>query len=89
MSDETIRRPESSPEDMQNALPGGVPMGRWKEGLLIRWHHANTGFEVCSKLVPPHGEGRPGRAQNYLHGNVAHDQARSDEHVNSHSVGQR
>ena len=25
----------SSPEDIQNALTGGVPMGRWKEGLLF------------------------------------------------------
>ena len=25
----------SSPEDMKNALTGGVPNGRWKEGLMF------------------------------------------------------
>ena len=26
----------SDPEDIQNALSGGVPMGRWKEGLMFQ-----------------------------------------------------
>ncbi len=33
MSDEP--REPSSPEELQRALTGGIPMGRWKEGLLF------------------------------------------------------
>ena len=35
MSDQDL--PISSPEDIEKVLTGGVPMGRWKEGLLPKW----------------------------------------------------
>lgn len=46
MSDDIEKRPESSPEDIQNVLHGGVTMGRWKEGLLFKGIAPNSWAEV-------------------------------------------
>jgi hypothetical protein len=35
MSDESTTPAPSLPEDIQKAMMGGVPAGKWKEGLLF------------------------------------------------------
>jgi glyoxylase-like metal-dependent hydrolase (beta-lactamase superfamily II) len=52
MSDDTTRRPQSSPEDIQNALYGGVPMGRWKEGLLFEGIEPTPGLKSAANWFP-------------------------------------
>ena len=42
MSDQDL--PISSPEDIEKVLTRGVPMGRWKEGLLPK---ASPPRRVC------------------------------------------
>ncbi len=48
MSDESTKRPQSSLEDIQNALTGGVPMGRWKEGLLFKGINPTPGLKPAA-----------------------------------------
>jgi ribonuclease Z len=52
MSDDAKKRPPSSPDDIQNALTGGVPMGRWKEGLLFEGINPTPGLKSASNWFP-------------------------------------
>jgi ribonuclease Z len=46
------RREPSSPEDMQKALTGGIPMGRWQEGLLFRGIYPTPGIKSAANWFP-------------------------------------
>lgn len=53
MSDHTPpKAPVSSPEDIKNALTGGVPMGRWKEGLLFEGIAPTPGLKSAANWFP-------------------------------------
>jgi ribonuclease Z len=52
MSDETKKRPELSAEDIQNALTGCVPLGRWKEGLMFEGINLTPGHKRASNWFP-------------------------------------
>ncbi|MEA3502550.1 MAG: guanitoxin biosynthesis MBL fold metallo-hydrolase GntH [Actinomycetota bacterium] len=52
MSEGTTRRPQSSPEDIQNALYGGIPMERWKEGLLFDGIAPTPGLKSAANWFP-------------------------------------
>lgn len=52
MTDESKKRPQSSPEDLQNALSGGIPMGRWKEGLLFEGIAPTPGLKSAANWFP-------------------------------------
>ena len=52
MSDESKKRPQSSPEDIQNALYGGIPMDRWKEGLLFEGIAPTPGLKSAAHWFP-------------------------------------
>lgn len=52
MSDKSKKRPESSAEDIQNALTGGVPLGRWKEGLMFEGINPTPGLKSASNWFP-------------------------------------
>ena len=52
MSDDTTRRPQSSPEDIQKALYGGIPMDRWKEGLLFEGIEPTPGLKSAANWFP-------------------------------------
>jgi ribonuclease Z len=51
MSDDKKRKP-SSPEDIEAALTGGVPMGRWNEGLLFEGIEPTPGLQSASNWFP-------------------------------------
>jgi hypothetical protein len=44
----------SSKEDIQNALTGGVPMGRWKEGLLFEGVRPMPWLKSAANWFPWH-----------------------------------
>jgi ribonuclease Z len=50
---------QSSPEDIQNALSGGVPMGRWKEGLLFEGIEPHPWLKSASNWFPNTEEVQP------------------------------
>jgi ribonuclease Z len=52
MSDESKKRAQSSPEDIQNAFYGGIPMGRWKEGLLFEGIAPTPGLKSAANWFP-------------------------------------
>jgi ribonuclease BN (tRNA processing enzyme) len=52
MSDEPTKRPQSSVEDIEAALHGGVPMGRWKEGLLFKGINPTPGLKSAANWFP-------------------------------------
>lgn len=52
MSDEHKKRPQSPPQDIQRALYGGVPMGRWKEGLLFEGIAPTPGLKSAANWFP-------------------------------------
>ena len=52
MTDDSTKRPPSSPEDIQNALSGGVPLGRWKEGLMFEGINPTPGLKSASNWFP-------------------------------------
>jgi hypothetical protein len=52
MSDESNKRPQSSPEDVESALYGGIPMGRWKEGLLFDGIAPTPGLKSAANWFP-------------------------------------
>jgi hypothetical protein len=52
MSDESKKRPQSSPEDVESALYGGIPMGRWKEGLLFDGIAPTPGLKSAANWFP-------------------------------------
>lgn len=45
-------RKPSSQEDVQSALTGGVPLGRWKEGLLFEGINPTPGLKSASNWLP-------------------------------------
>ena len=68
MTDE--KRKPSSPEDIKAALTGGVPLGRWKEGLLFEGIEPTPGLKSAanwfhrrssSRWARPGGGGWPTR----------------------------
>jgi ribonuclease Z len=52
MSDEQKKRQPSSPEDIQRVMTGGVPMGRWKEGLLFEGIAPTPGLKSAANWFP-------------------------------------
>ena len=42
----------SSPEDIQKALTGGIPRGRWQEGLLFRGIYPTPGIKSAANWFP-------------------------------------
>jgi len=52
MSEDSTRRPQSSPEDIQNVLNGGIPMDRWKEGLLFDGIEPTPGLKSAANWFP-------------------------------------
>jgi len=52
MSDDTTPRPPSSPEDIQRALTGGVPLGRWTEGLMFEGINPTPGLKSAANWFP-------------------------------------
>jgi len=52
MTDESSQPPVSSPEDIQSALTGGVPMERWKEGLMFEGINPTPGLKSASNWFP-------------------------------------
>ena len=50
MNDE--KRKPSSPDQIQAALGGGVPMGRWKEGLLFEGIEPTPGLKSAANWFP-------------------------------------
>ncbi|MFV2063890.1 MAG: guanitoxin biosynthesis MBL fold metallo-hydrolase GntH [Chloroflexota bacterium] len=52
MSDTDRKRQPSSPEQIQRALSGGVPMGRWKEGLLFDGIAPTPGIKSAANWFP-------------------------------------
>lgn len=50
MSDQ--KRKPSTPEEIQAALSGGVPMGRWKEGLLFDGIEPTPGLKSAANWFP-------------------------------------
>jgi ribonuclease Z len=48
----TDQRKPSSPEDLQAALTGGVPLGRWKEGLMFEGINPTPGLKSASNWFP-------------------------------------
>jgi ribonuclease Z len=52
MGDEQKKRQPSSPEDIQRVMTGGVPMGRWKEGLLFEGIAPTPGLKSAANWFP-------------------------------------
>jgi hypothetical protein len=52
MPDEYTTPPPSSPEDIQKAMMGGVPAGRWKEGLLFDGIRPTPGLKSAANWFP-------------------------------------
>lgn len=52
MSEEQKKRPPSSAEDIKAALSGGVPLGRWREGLLFDGIEPTPGIKSASNWFP-------------------------------------
>ncbi len=48
-----VQKP-SSKEDINNALTGGVPMGRWKEGLLFEGVRPMPWLKSAANWFPGH-----------------------------------
>ena len=50
-----VQEPSDS-EEIKKALTGGVPMGRWNEGLLFGRHQANAlNLKSAANWFPGHG----------------------------------
>ena len=82
----TNQREPSSPEDMQAALTGGVPMGRWTEGLLFEGINPTPGLMSASNWFPRTETLGPDELRITFMGTV--HPARSDEHVDLHRARQ-
>ena len=54
------RREPSSPADIQAALSGGVPMGRWQEGLMFGGINPTPGLASAANWFPRTEELGPG-----------------------------
>jgi len=52
VSDKDEKRQPSSPGDIKAALSGGVPMGRWKEGLLFDGIEPTPGIKSAANWFP-------------------------------------
>jgi hypothetical protein len=52
MPDDSDKRPPSNSQDIQNAVTGGVPLGRWKEGLLFEGINPTPGLKSASNWFP-------------------------------------
>jgi len=52
VSDKDEKLQPSSPEKIQRALSGGVPMGRWKEGLLFEGIEPTPGIKSAANWFP-------------------------------------
>ena len=52
MSSDSTRKENSSPEAIQKALSAGVPLGRWKEGLLFDGINPTPGLKSASNWFP-------------------------------------
>lgn len=46
------KREPSSPEEIRRALAGGLPMDRWKEGLLFEGIAPTPGLKSASNWFP-------------------------------------
>ncbi len=88
MTDEKKRQP-SSREEIQRALTGGVPLGRWKEGLLFEGIAPTPGLKSSANWFPPHRDRPTGRDAHHLHGHLADDPPGPDEYVRVRAAGQR
>ena len=52
MSKDDAKPTPSTPEEIQRALTGGVPMGRWKEGLLFDGIEPTPGLKSAANWFP-------------------------------------
>ena len=80
---------ESDPEVIQKALTGGVPMGRWKEGLLFEGISPHPWLKSAANWFPNTEEVQPNEMRIHFMGTAPMIRPGPDEHIHLGNVGQR
>jgi hypothetical protein len=77
----------ASEEIMKEVASGGVPLGRWKEGLLFEGISPQPWLTSAANWFPGHRGGSASRDEDHLHGDSADATPRPDEYVHLRGAG--